>query len=113
MIMDRDKPGVESIFLKAVDKPTAEERSAYLDSACGSDTELRQRIERLLAAQPKVSSFLERPAPGLPSPLANVKSPERQRRRGAGPEGVLATLDEPISERPGTVVGPYKLMEQI
>jgi serine/threonine protein kinase/WD40 repeat protein len=26
---------------------------------------------------------------------------------------VDATLDEPISERPGTIIGPYKLMEQI
>src|SRR5207247_4232073 len=26
---------------------------------------------------------------------------------------VAATLDEPIAERPGTVIGPYKLMEQI
>jgi serine/threonine protein kinase/WD40 repeat protein len=88
--MDTDKLGVESIFLEAVEKPTAEARSDYLDSACGADAELRQRIERLLAAHPKVSGFLESPAPGLIPPT--VKS---------------------ITELPGTVIGPYKLLEQI
>jgi serine/threonine protein kinase/WD40 repeat protein len=88
--MDTDKRGVESIFLEAVSKPTAEARSAYLDSACRSDAELRQRIERLLAAHPKVRSFLESPAPGLIPPTV-----------------------EPITELPGTVIGPYKLLEHI
>src|SRR5262249_40518451 len=87
--MDTNKRGVESIFLEAVSKPTAEARSAYLDSACGSDAELRQRIERLLAAHPKVSSFLESPAPGLIPPTV-----------------------EPITELPD-VIGPYKLLEHI
>jgi hypothetical protein len=48
--MNWDRQGEESIFLQAVQKPTVEAKSAYLDSACGSDVELRQRIERLLAA---------------------------------------------------------------
>jgi serine/threonine protein kinase len=101
--MDQDNHRPDSIFLEAVAKPTAEERSAYLTGACGSDHELRERVERLLAAHLKVSSFLESPAAGLPSPL-----------RGEGP-GVrgTATIDERITERPGTVIGPYKLLEQI
>src|SRR5262249_14809518 len=45
----------------------------------------------LLAAQSKVSRFLEAPAPAL-----------------------VGTVDEsPVTERPGTLVGPYKLLEQI
>jgi serine/threonine protein kinase/WD40 repeat protein len=88
--MDTDKRGAESIFLEAVEKPTAEARSDYLDSACGADAELRQRIERLLAAHPKVSSFLESPAPGL-----------------------IPLTVEPITELPSTVIGPYKLLEHI
>ena len=88
--MDQDNHHPDSIFLEAVAKPTAEERSAYLDGACGSDHELRERVERLLAAQLKVGSFLELPALGL-----------------------IDTVDEPISEAPGTIIGPYKLLEQI
>jgi len=85
-----DKLRLDSIFLAAVDKSTAEERVAYLDGACGSDRELRDRVERLLAAQPKVIGFLESPAPAL-----------------------VKTVDEPIREGPGTIIGPYKLLEQI
>jgi serine/threonine protein kinase/Flp pilus assembly protein TadD len=89
--MNVDKLRVDSIFLAAIEKPTAEERSAYLDNVCGSDPELRKRVERLVAAQPKVSSFLESPAPAL-----------------------LVAVDElSVSEDPGTVIGPYKLLEQI
>src|SRR6516162_10054183 len=88
--MDQDNHRPDSIFFEAVAKPTAEERSAYLDGACGTDHELRERVERLLAAQLKVGSFLESPAPAL-----------------------IDTVDEPIREAPGTVIGPYKLLEQI
>jgi serine/threonine protein kinase/tetratricopeptide (TPR) repeat protein len=88
--MEPDALRADSIFLMALETPTAEERSAYLDGACGSNQELRERVERLLAAHLKVSAFLELPAPAL-----------------------AMTADEPISERPGTLIGPYKLMEQI
>jgi serine/threonine-protein kinase len=82
---------VESIFFAALDKGTAEERAAYLDQACGPDTQLRGRVERLLQAHPQVGDFLQAPVPGLP-----------------------ATVDEsPLAEKPGTVIGPYKLKEQI
>src|SRR5262249_16061979 len=29
------------------------------------------------------------------------------------PDKPMPTMDEPVSERPGTVIGPYKLLEQI
>ena len=52
---------------------------------------MRARIERLLKAHEPADSFLER-----------------------GPAVLDATDDyEPIAERPGTAIGPYKLMEQI
>jgi serine/threonine protein kinase/tetratricopeptide (TPR) repeat protein len=82
---------VESVFFAALEKGTPQERAAYLDAACGPDQELRQHVERLLLAHPKVGSFLQAPASALPG-----------------------TVDEPtLTERPGTVVGPYRLMEQI
>src|SRR5207244_4274100 len=68
-----------------------ESRFAYLDGACGGDAALRQRLEALLGKHERAGSFLEEPA--VPA---------------------LATVDEPaVSERPGTLVGPYKLLEQI
>ncbi len=81
---------VKSIFGRALDLHTPEERAAYLDQACGDDPRLRAEVESLLDVQPGAAGFFE--AMG-PSP---------------GP-----TLDAPINERPGTVIGQYKLLEQI
>jgi WD40 repeat protein/serine/threonine protein kinase len=81
---------VEQILFAALEK-RGPERAAYLDKACGQDVELRQQVERLLAAHPRAAGFMEAPAPGLG-----------------------ATVDDPpLGERPGTVIGPYKLLEQI
>ena len=86
-----DFTSAEAIFFAALDKETGQERDAYLDEACGSDKALRQQVERLLAAQPRVGSFLKGP------PLAPA-----------------ATIDgASIAEKPGTVIGPYKLLQQI
>jgi serine/threonine protein kinase/WD40 repeat protein len=81
----------EEILHAAVEKSTPDERAAYLDSACGADAALRALVEGLLRAHEKAGSFLEQPLfqPGL-------------------------TVDDPRSpEKPGTVIGPYKLLEQI
>src|SRR4051794_40690321 len=93
--MGTEAPPAESIFAAALAKGSADERARYLEEACGGDAELRGRVERLLDALPVVGSFLESPAADF----------------GAG-----ATLDQPVQpprEGPGTVIGPYKLLEQI
>jgi serine/threonine protein kinase len=77
------------LFIAAL-QITPAERSTWLDRECASDAALRQRIDALLKAFDKAGSLLENPAAVL------------------GP-----TLDEPITEHPGTVIGPYKLLEQI
>src|SRR5262249_54438137 len=81
---------VDLIFWDAAQLSSAAEREAYLDRACAGDAELRQRIEQLLQARSKVESFLEVPAPHP-----------------------VATVEELSGEHPGTVLGPYKLLEQI
>src|SRR5262245_17640150 len=83
---------IDDIFSQAAQLAPGDQRDAYLALACGEDRELRQRVERLLQVQPKGEGFLERPC--------------------AGP-GQAATVDEPALERPGTAIGPYKLLEQI
>src|SRR4051794_15568152 len=81
---------VKSIFGRALEIPSPAERAAYLDEACGTDAGLRAEIDGLLAHLGRAGAFMGRPL---------VEE---------------ATEDfEPIAERPGTVIGPYKLMEQI
>jgi serine/threonine protein kinase/tetratricopeptide (TPR) repeat protein len=86
-----DMTAAEDIFFAALDKPAGPERAAYLDAACGTNADLRAQVERLLAVHPQAGNFLNKPAPAL-----------------------AATGEEvPIAERPGTVIGPYKLLQQI
>jgi serine/threonine protein kinase len=81
----------EEILQAAVEKSTPSERSAYLDSACGADAVLRAQVEGLLKAHEEAGSFLEQP-------LFQTAS----------------TVDQSsVTEGPGTVIGPYKLLEQI
>jgi serine/threonine protein kinase/tetratricopeptide (TPR) repeat protein len=81
----------ESGIFKAAVKLPPDRRAAYLDQACGSDAELRAEIESLLHAHDTSCDFLEN-VPAGPDPTEDY---------------------QPIAERPGTVIGPYKLMEQI
>ena len=87
-----DKPkDIEAIYNAALKKASEAERSAYLDAVCGDDNVLRNRVEALLKANKEAGSFLE-----IPDLDPNV------------------TLDvSPISETPGTVIGRYKLLEQV
>jgi non-specific serine/threonine protein kinase/serine/threonine-protein kinase len=50
----------EWLFTAARDKPTATERRAFLDEACGGDIRLRQRVELLLAADEHPGGVLDR-----------------------------------------------------
>ena len=50
----------ESLFAAALEKPTPAERRAFLDEACGGDAALRERVERLLAADEQTRGILER-----------------------------------------------------
>jgi serine/threonine protein kinase/tetratricopeptide (TPR) repeat protein len=81
---------IDQIFWSALQLDTDEERREYLERACGADAEQRRLVEKLLRAQPKAAAFLERPF--VPAP---------------------PTAAGPISEGPGTVIEPYKLLEQI
>jgi serine/threonine protein kinase/tetratricopeptide (TPR) repeat protein len=82
---------LESIFFAALEKQSPAERRAFLDQACTDDAELRAQVERLLAAHSAAGSFLEFPAAELE-----------------------ATADSgPLVDGCGTMIGPYKLLEQI
>src|SRR4051794_17093686 len=81
---------IESILAAAVEMSSAADRRAYVERACAGDADLRRRVEELIDNHLRAGSFLESPAPDLG-----------------------ATADRPVAERPGTVIGPYKLLEQI
>jgi WD40 repeat protein/tRNA A-37 threonylcarbamoyl transferase component Bud32 len=51
----------ETLFAEALAKPS-EERSAFLDEACGDDAELRERVEQLLRSSEEAGSFLAQSA---------------------------------------------------
>src|SRR5262245_41262891 len=67
---------------------SAEERGKYLDNACREDERLRAEFESLLRVHDLDGSFLGSPA-------------------------AVVTIDRPIAEQVGTLIGPYKLLEQI
>jgi WD40 repeat protein/serine/threonine protein kinase/tetratricopeptide (TPR) repeat protein len=78
------------LFIAALKITPPAERAAWLDRECGGDAALRQRIDVLLQAFDKAGSLLENPVVA------------------AG-----RTVDEPIRQGPGTVIGPYKLLQEI
>jgi serine/threonine protein kinase len=79
-----------SLFLAVLEIANPAEQAAYLDQACAGDPALRSQVERLLKAYQEPGHFMEVPAHAL-----------------------VATVDEATTERAGSVIGPYKLLEQI
>ena len=59
--MGRVKVDEQSIFLKALERDSPEDRADWLDQACGQATPLRRRIEALLQQHQQASRFLEKP----------------------------------------------------
>ena len=103
----------EAIFFAALEKGTAEERLAYLDAACGDDSNLRQRVERLLAAHPQVGSFLESAAQAEVEAAQAPTTPPVE-KCPAGPGLAETTSFHRPSEGVGSlIVGRYKLLETV
>jgi serine/threonine protein kinase/tetratricopeptide (TPR) repeat protein len=90
--MSEPERQIMSLLGEAVEHSSPEERAAFLNKACAGDAGRRARVEELLRAYQAAGNFLQGNRP---------------------PSEPVATIDEPISERPGAVIGPYKLLEQI
>ncbi|HEX4610460.1 MAG TPA: serine/threonine-protein kinase, partial [Urbifossiella sp.] len=56
------------IFLALIDLPDPTARATYLDTACGTDGALRERVEALVRSHEAAGSFLGTPAAVLPDP---------------------------------------------
>src|SRR4029079_11121637 len=89
--MTENARDAEAIFLAALDKTTPQGRAAYVEATCVGDPELLRRVRELLRCHEGSQGPLDAPPPGL-----------------------ARTVDMPASsEQPGTVIGPYKLLQQI
>src|SRR5262245_45970674 len=77
-----------TIFLEAIEKPSAAEREAFVQGACLGNPQLLAEVRVLLRAHEESGDLLD------------------------APDEVLATTDQ-AAEQIGTVIGPYKLLEQI
>ncbi len=82
---------VKTIFGRALDIESPAERGDYLDQACAKNPQLRAEVEDLLNAHHEAGSFLDDPLVDRPA----------------------AMHCRPVTEQPGTVIGRYKLKEQI
>jgi serine/threonine-protein kinase len=81
---------IDRIFWDAAQLVSSAERDSYLNRVCAGNTRLRQRVEKLLEIRSQAEGFLESP-----------------------PFDLDDTPDELFTDRPGTIIGPYKLLEQI
>src|SRR4051794_30135212 len=80
----------EAIFHAALAFESAEQRTAFLERACANQPELRRRVDALLRRYVEAQGPLDRPVSRL-----------------------FATAPELVTERPGTMIGPYELIEPI
>src|SRR5436190_14408772 len=91
--MNVDANQAKAIFLEAVEKHDPDQWPAFLDRACAGQPDLRRRVEVLLGAHREAGTAQHQAAADGPTP---------------GPGDVTDA-----AERPGAVIGPYKLLQQI
>jgi serine/threonine protein kinase len=84
----------EAIFTAAVEIESAGQRAAYLNEACAGHADLRRKVEELLGAHVRAGNLLDKAAAAWNAQLPIGDPPA-------------------VAECPGTVLGPYKLLEQI
>jgi serine/threonine protein kinase len=85
----------ETIFGKTIQLPP-EQRADYLKEVCGSDEQLRERVEALLLAHEQTNALLENPPSALPAKTFMVT-----------PAMIQST------ENAGDRIGRYKLLQKI
>jgi eukaryotic-like serine/threonine-protein kinase len=90
-VMDRQQLNEKEIFNTARRLNSAEARAEYLQQVCGDNRDFFDRVTAILRGFEEAGNFLECP-----------------------PSGIAATIEmPPMTEGPNTIIGPYKLLEQI
>lgn len=85
--MSEREDQLEAVFTEARTMASPEERECFLAAVCGADADLRRQVDSLLLADAQAGDFLR--------------------------QNVLAPNGSPAGERPGDVIGRYKLLQQI
>ncbi len=101
--MSIDFRRLEQILADAAARSNPAERAAFLAQACGDDREFRAEVERLLAAHEQAGDFLEAPMKPEPESMLGDRPGETKTPRDS----------DIVIERAGSMVGRYKLLEQI
>jgi serine/threonine protein kinase/dienelactone hydrolase len=81
---------VKDIFCEAREITSPQELTAFLDQACGGDAQVRQQVEALLQAERQAGRFL-----------------------GVFDSETTLPLETTLGEGPGTVIGRYKLLQEL
>jgi serine/threonine protein kinase len=86
-----DAQDEERIFLSALEISSAPRRASYVAEACANDSKLHRRVQALLARHDESTGVLDAPPPGIDGD----------------------SVGEDAQEKPGAVIGPFTLLEQI
>ena len=89
--MAKTDKDITLIVTEALEKPTAQAQTVYLDGVCGDDASLRKEVESLLQVEHRLGDFLETTVDDLDITLDSLS----------------------VMEGPGTVIGRYHLLERI
>ncbi len=105
------------LFIAALQK-NPHDRLAFLDQACASDPALRYRVQVLLKAHELAGGILDLPGQtdagtgeGLTPGARPVGGTLDQDSTGGPPRN--GSSPRPADEGPGTLIGPYKLLQEI
>jgi len=91
--MNEQKQRIEELFQGALELDSSDERASFLDRMCGGEPALRAEVEAFLQAAEAAEAVF------------------RPYERAQGAERV--EIGEPVQERPGSVIGRYKLLQRI
>jgi serine/threonine protein kinase/WD40 repeat protein len=88
------------VFMQALERLDPNERSNFLDSACGTDTRLRRDVEDLLREAEELGGFLQKPV---------LAAPGKQGSSDDNSEGFASA----VIEQPGDCIGRYRLVRKL
>jgi serine/threonine protein kinase/tetratricopeptide (TPR) repeat protein len=95
-------PREKAVFVEALEIADPEQRSQFLDQACGADHALRQQVEKLLALSQSAGDFFKDCAPALEPAAADAGQILSAAESAVEPE-ILDTK----------YIGPYKLLQKL
>src|SRR5437899_1048109 len=101
--MKPDPKRIRELFVATVGRVDPQRWEAFLEDECGGDHELLGEVRLLLEAHRAAGSFLKSPARDIAGRGESRTSPGEE-ARSAEPAAL---------QGPGTVIGPYQLLQPI